>query len=310
MTLGQRTYTKSDARNGSPYYQKRFKVLFDKWFPGKKSVTLTSSLCPHCGFIIYIPRPQQDDVDTKYRYIDELGQDYGMAVPPDSPVEKKRSHQILRYLNKHIDFSRVNRILDYGGGDGRLMHAFLKIGKECCLVDYNKSCVPDVKKISDTIDDLSLNQRFDLIVCSHVMEHVAQPLQLLNRLASHLNLNGHIFIEVPMEVWRKPPLRPEPVTHINFFTPGSVHNLLRLSKLLVRSCEMCGSLHQSGKRLHAVRALAKRSNNPATLGNTPLLSPDAVNLLNPNAYVFFRFHLCTPEAIIWETMGRIRKILN
>lgn len=288
--LGQRTYRESDAGSDWPYGQKRFKVLFDKWFPGRKSVTLTSTLCGHCGFIIYLPRPQVKDIDTKYRYLEELGQDDGGAVPYDAPVEIYRSNQILRYVSRNIRLSDVNTILDYGGGDGRLMQAFRDLNKQCFLVDYNRNCIPGVTKLSDTIDDLDQSERFDLIVCSHVMEHVSQPLQVLKKLTSHLSENGNIFIEVPMEVWKKPPLQREPVTHVNFFVPSSLHNLLLLSGLVVSKCEVCVSSYQYAK-LHAVRAIGRRPSDPALLSDTPLVSSDAMNFLEPNIYDVFRYKL-------------------
>lgn len=106
QVLGTKTYGSADAGDWA-YGQKRFKVLFDKWFPEKNSITLSSTMCRNCGFIIYLPRPEVKDIDTKYRYLEELGQDYGSKRAYDSVVEKHRSREIVRYMKKFIDISRV-----------------------------------------------------------------------------------------------------------------------------------------------------------------------------------------------------------
>ena len=100
---------------------------------------------------------------------------------------------------------------------GAFYRLSLKRIRNVFLVDYNQNCISGVTKLADTIEDLSQSKKFDLIICNHVIEHVAQPLQVLKKLVSYLDDHGHIFIEVPMEVWKHPPLAREPVTHINFF---------------------------------------------------------------------------------------------
>lgn len=306
--LGQRTYTESQGKDGSPFTQKRFRVLFDKWFPGKANVTLKSTLCRRCGFIIYMPRPEEQDIDSKYRYINELGQDYGQSISADSPVVVNRSNNLLRYLNKNIDFAKVNRILDYGGGDGRLMHAFSKSGKQCYLVDYNKNCVRGVTKLSDTINDLDPGEKFDLIICSHVLEHVAQPVRILKLIASHLNEEGQIFIEVPLEVWKRPPLHEEPVTHINFFTPNSLNNLMLVGGLHVLRCEIAASPHQSGGARHAIRAIGRRASNPNSSANMKLLKPDGMELLKPSVLRSLRYHMYVPLRVPKAVLGKLRRL--
>lgn len=306
QVLGQRTYTEAEGKKCSPYKQKRFRVLFDKWFSDKKSVTLTSILCKHCGLIMYIPRPEEEDIDSKYRYLEVLGQDYGRTAH-DSPVERRRSNGIFRYLNKNTDLTKVNKVLDYGGGDGRLMYAFCNIGKQCYLVDYNKNCAQGVTKLSDTIRELNPSMKFDLIICSHVMEHIAQPLRTLKLLISHLDEEGHIFIEVPLEVWKHAPLPYEPVTHVNFFTPNSLHNFLLIGGLVVKKCEMAAGLHQSGEEFHVVRAIATRPSNSRSYSNAKLLDPDGMKLLRPNISRILHYYMCVPWEIPKIVLGRLRR---
>ena len=49
-----------------------------------------------------------------------------------------------------------------------------------------------------------------------------------------------------MEIWRKPPLQPEPVTHINFFVPGSVRHCMHRAGLVVDYSRLSAYLHPLG----------------------------------------------------------------
>lgn len=292
--LGRKTYTRSAASRSRPYDQKRFKVFFDKWFPGQDEVTITSVLCRRCGFIIYLPRPEVEDINTKYRYLEELGQDYGHSVAPDSDIEQRRGQSLLRYIRDHLPLQHIERVLDYGGGDGRLMSPFRAEGKDCFLVDYNQSPVDGVTKLTDTIDDLDPEERFDLIFCSHVIEHVAEPLEVMKKLISHLDTGGHLFVEVPMEVWGKPPLLREPVTHINFFTRNSLENLLRCSGLEVLACELTACPHPSGRDKAGIRSISRKREAAST---APVLSaPDGLRLVQPGVLDRLRYHFAIRDA--------------
>jgi SAM-dependent methyltransferase len=290
--LGRRVYTKSETVNYSHYVKKRYRVLFEKWIVGKDRVTLTSSVCRRCGFIVYFPRPEKQDIDAKYRFLEEMGQDYGGNVSHDSNDELKRSKNLYRFLKKYINLHKVNKILDYGGGDGRLMYIFRKRGKQCYLIDYNKSPVQGISKLGDTIDQLAFDEKFDLIICSHVIEHVAEPSQVLQKLLGHLNKGGYIYIQVPMEVWKRPPFHIEPVTHINFFTPNSLYNLMVAGGLIVHKCKLSGCLYPSGFKGYDVRAIGSRMTGEGKKNQRLFRKPDAVEYIKPKVVRTLHYSWC------------------
>ena len=56
----------------------------------------------------------------------------------------------------------------------------------------------------ETWDPISLPRRFDVIVCSHVLEHLREPAESLARLTSLLNHGGVLIVAVPNIVhWRQ-----------------------------------------------------------------------------------------------------------
>jgi len=242
-------------------------------------------------------------VDAKYRLLEELGQDYGRN-PPNSPIELKRARALYEQIADQIDIGDVKNVLDYGGGDGRLMQDFVRVGKSCFNIDYNRNSVTGVEKLGDTLDSLEPARQFDLIICSHVLEHVAEPLAVVKELSQHLTGNGWIYIEVPMEVWKAPPLHPEPVTHINFFTPNSLRNLLTLAGLSVSESRLGAYLHPLGTWVHVVRAIARRDRAQVSQILPRLRPPEAPQLLQPGLATYGRYIWANPRMLLYTFRDR------
>lgn len=255
VEMGYRVYSSGVVPLLSPYEQKRFRVLFEVWFPGKPEVTLRSVGCRNCGFVCYLPRPEKADIGAKYRALAQMGEHHGCNE--DEVMCAQRAQRLFETLRRRLPDRKMD-VLDFGGGDGRLMHPFLDRGHRCFLLDYNQQPVAGVQKLGDTVEDLEMGRLFDLIVCSHVIEHVAEPTVLLRRLAGHVKPDHHLFIEVPMEIWRKPPLQPEPVTHINFFVPNSLRRCMEEAGLMVGYSRLSAYLHESGRIFPAIHALGRR----------------------------------------------------
>jgi hypothetical protein len=252
--LRSRSYSAESVSRGDEYDRKRFRVLFEVWCAGASEVTFTAVMCKDCGFVCDLPRAEPDDVHSKYAALTSWGQDYGES-DTDAIVER-RSRNIFAAVQSAIPLKPPMRILDFGGGDGRLMRTFRAAGHHTFLVDYNISPVEWIQKLGDTLDNLTPTTRFDLIVANHVLEHVAEPTDVVRRLSRHLYEDGHLFLEVPMEIWRAAPAPLEPVTHVNYFVPGSLRRCLEEAGFDVVFCRLAQCVCAPGIHV-AVQALAK-----------------------------------------------------
>lgn len=282
--VGTREYIRPITASSSSYRQKRLRVLFEVWFPGAETVRFNACMCGRCGFVSYVPRVESRDIEAKYRALEELGQDYG--TEESEAVAAKRGEVIYSAVRRVTRNRLALRVLDYGGGDGRLMGSFVANGHDAYLVDYNVRPVRGVTKLGDNINDLRPNDTFDVIVANHVLEHVAQPTSLLRRLASHLRDSGCLFVEVPMEIWARAPLPDEPVTHVNFFVEGSLKRALEESGLGVLSSRLTRSLHPTGRFKLAVRALAQRTADQSASRTTG--RSETQRYLQPSSFLRFR----------------------
>jgi SAM-dependent methyltransferase len=172
-----------------------------------------------------------------------------------SRLEESRSSQIFGTLSPFLADRRD--LLDLGGGRGGLLGSFSRHGMSCALVDYLTGPLPGIERIGSTLSDVPAGRLFDVVLCSHVFEHLADPLQLAKDIKRCLRPNGLLFIEVPLEILGSAPKNSEPVTHINFFCPSSLTTLLEFAGFEVLLCSLTDSLFETGKTGKAVRAVGR-----------------------------------------------------
>jgi len=135
-------------------------------------------------------------------------------------------------------------ILEIGAGEGSILKRLseLKFGDELYALELSSSGVKTIKnkKIPDLMECLIFdgykipyeNDRFDIAILSHVIEHVEHPRQLLYEAS---RVAKYVFVEVPLEDNMRLPkdFVFDKVGHINPFTPRSFRWLLQSSNLRV-----------------------------------------------------------------------------
>jgi SAM-dependent methyltransferase len=294
---GVRVYRAPDASVTDASTRDHLAVLFGAWLPGLNEATLRALHCHRCGFAVYEPRPEEIDIDRKYAFNENL------EVPPpfrdDNPaIAQRRGASFYDAVASHVRIQEGSEILDFGGGDGTLMGSFLEHGCRCFVVDYHPTAVSGVERLGSKAEDLAVDAKFDGIVCAHVLEHVTDVLALTNKLVSHLRPGGWMYVEVPMELWRRPLPHVEPVTHINFFTPGSVRNLLTLAGLDVRTADIAPYLHSSGSKSLAIKSVAIKPTQAVEGGPLTLVPSDVESWLKPTWTSWAKYVWTFPK--IWK----------
>ena len=168
----------------------------DNWtIPGSSDVCL----CLSCGMVWYDSFATQADYDEYYKT--KYG--YGLDIP---------EHQLrLDGLAKVIfdTFAPDVRVVDFGGGEGYLVKKLLQLG----FKDVSGWNVGDTPP-----------QNVDLIVASHVIEHVYDLKTMMQGFVDVLRpTTGFVLVEVPDALhyshltW--PPLLDYQTKHINHFPP-------------------------------------------------------------------------------------------
>ena len=268
------------GRIQNSYQKLRWEVLFNVWFPTQKEIDLISKYCRNCGLATFFPRPTDEDIANKYAYLKEKessGEAGNVLYVKETKLDTVRAKRIYNLTLPFLGDEK-STILDYGGGDGKLLKPFLEKGQDCYLVDYNDQIIPGVTKIGDDLSNYSSTQLFDLIICSHVIEHVSNIGKLIQFLKAQLQPEGIIYAEVPHEIWAGIFIETDPVTHLNFFTVNALKNLFLANgfKILAGKRQMASY----GKRhIEVIWVVAQKSQGESSA----LLSPDIKEVLFPSS---------------------------
>ena len=112
----------------------------------------------------------------------------------------RAGQRILERVASHLP-TRAN-VLDIGCGMGGNLIAFRFAGHDVHGCDYGDAYAGRGRELgldirTGGVDAVQAAGPFDLIILSHVIEHVTQPIDLMTHVASLLKPGGICFIEVP-----------------------------------------------------------------------------------------------------------------
>ena len=225
-------------------------------------------------------------------------------------LENKRSKKYFHILKRN-GFSKSDTILDVGGGDGRHLLPFYKKEFRCYIIDYNKYPINGITRLGSTLDHIPRQLKFDYILCTHVLEHVADPVRFLKKMLGNLKDDGLCYVEVPSEIWYD--INWDPVTHINFFTKASLANTIIHSGFdLIKIKKTIGSYGE--KRILIIWALIRKNTSKSqTLISgkeeiRKLITPNYFSILKRRSYEMRRNNSLKPLFRLIKQI--VRKIIK
>jgi len=162
------------------------------------------------GFWQVAEIPSTDELHAYYaeRYFQQEKANYRHSYPPDE-LEWMR----IKLVQKHAAVTslignRSGSMLDVGCGEGFAMAFFQQKGWTVSGMDYSDEgllrmdpdfrpalLVGDVFRLLD--EAISTGQQYDLVWLGNVLEHVTDPVSLLNSLNKLVALNGLLVVTVP-----------------------------------------------------------------------------------------------------------------
>jgi len=177
-------------------------------------------ICKNCGLVFINPRL------AEYLYADLYKNDYHNETSHDSSVaisikeiinKQKTDYKIPTRLKNHIN-TNVNSILDIGAGMGgniQLLGSYFNCEHLACI-EAQDICEAHIKNTikadliaKDVMEEWQTNyfETFDIVVMRHVLEHLLDPVSVLEKINFVLKKNGIVYIAVPDMYDPKPPLK-------------------------------------------------------------------------------------------------------
>ncbi|MDL0081294.1 class I SAM-dependent methyltransferase [Helicobacter sp. XJK30-2] len=130
---------------------------------------------------------------------------------------------------------------------------------KCFVFDIsNKEPVANVSKIYDEKELFA--QSFDLIICSHMLEHVSYPMEFMKKFLALMHKDSLLYIEVPFAEfgWREDSDGAKLIhEHINMFKKETFIEMGKVLGLEIIVCEIFSTSKRFGCP-KSIRFLAKK----------------------------------------------------
>lgn len=151
--------------------------------------------CLQCGMLFVNPQPTQEQLEEFYR-------DF------DSGYQLKYKDQVIKRSKKIFDlvqkFRRNGRLLDVGCGYGFFLDIARKNGWQATGLELSPAAADFAKRnlglqvFIGELAKINLEENyFDLISMQHVLEHLPDPVKILNILKTKLKDGGILLLIVP-----------------------------------------------------------------------------------------------------------------
>ena len=228
MTFISRKCPVCESSNSEMLYSQNFNSL-----PGLKKIRYGQKIviCKECG-MSFVKEYLSEDLLGEY-YTNMSNYEY----PGDNfqwpSQDKKKSNRQFEFCRNHSK-SNFSKVLDIGCSLGYTLSLFKNDGSSVIGIEPSENNKKLAKKmfgievISSFIkEDTNLPSNNNLIILSHVLEHIIDPVLIINKAKEALSENGLLFIEVPtIEEFDGRDLYQFSFEHINYFSHGSLKNLM------------------------------------------------------------------------------------
>ena len=161
-------------------------------------------------------------------------------------------------------------ILDYGGGDGFMSQSFCLLIKTISNININIEIFDLIEK--DVNKEEILNKKYDLIILSHIIEHLHEPKKVIQECKSLLSNNGLIYCEVPDErltivksLYKRFGLH----YHVTHHTRRSLHLLFNILGFKNIFTKYCNRASWKGHEISTIMCIVSNVNDFVNLTNKP-----------------------------------------
>ena len=204
--------------------------------------------CKKCELLFTNPRPTIENLHKYYQSENYVSH----ANKSNSPINAAYKFARLFTLNNKVKlvkkFHKNGNLLDYGCGTGAFLNVARKNGFNVTGYEPSSDAHKEIDKtlkpsILDKIDDLTFKKHFHIITLWHVLEHISDLSETVERLKKMLHPEGRLIIAVPnnesydatyyKEYWAAYDLP----RHLYHFTPKTIKGLLSSHKLRIESTD-------------------------------------------------------------------------
>jgi len=187
---------------------KSYDITFLRMYKNKHQSFKNLNLykCNECNFVFVNPMPSEKILkEFNESYFNSAHGGFNLsktAIAFFSGISKIRYNYLQNYLLK-IKIENVENILEIGPGKGFFAENYLNQNKShnYFVIESDQTCYNSLSKLGTIILDtdtyINSNLKFDVVIISHVLEHVSNPIEFLKLMTLKLREGGVLYIDVP-----------------------------------------------------------------------------------------------------------------
>ena len=167
-------------------------------------IPCTNLLCKKCGLIRI--KERLDDKSLEKFYKDEYRGIYDgkeLALKDFFKDQEIRGNKFRKLIEENVGLLNIKNVFEIGCGSGGILSSFAKKGKRVSGCDYGEKYLKfgqdqGLDLYSGEIDTKKTSKNSqDLIIISHVLEHVTNPINFINEILEYLKDEKYLLVEVP-----------------------------------------------------------------------------------------------------------------
>jgi SAM-dependent methyltransferase len=164
---------------------------------------LSTVACDSCGLLYTNPMPTDSELAAYYANYYRFDYQAADSAPKEKHLKKRRAEAASRISQLDGLLPLAARTLDFGCGSGEFVGAMLAMGHDAHGFEPGDAYGGHAKSLyGDRIaikgwQEVEYPERFDLVTCFHVLEHLSNPVEALRQMAAWTKPDGLVFVEVP-----------------------------------------------------------------------------------------------------------------
>ncbi len=201
-------------------------------------------VCQQCGLMRTNPRPTPETIG--YYYPDNYGPYQGTRIDVDESgknfsTKKQFLKTLVKFNTECIPVIPAGRMLEIGCASGRFLQKMSSQGWQVEGIEFSQSAAEAARSLGHSVQTGCVEsipdykEPFDLVVGWMVVEHLHQPVEVLEKLARWVKPGGWLAISMPnagslafrlyKDKWHALHLP----NHLYHFTPQTMEHLLEKS---------------------------------------------------------------------------------
>jgi SAM-dependent methyltransferase len=195
---------------------------------------LDTLICGGCGLIRSDPMPTEAELAAYYRHHYRFDYQLVGSKPPRRHLTRTRAEAARRVAL--LALPRGARVLDYGSGSGEFLLAGAEAGWDMTGVEPGEAYAAHARAAgARVLSALPAEEGagFDAITAHHVLEHLRDPVSVLQDLVARLKPGGVVYLSVPdMGPNARPAFDRLHFAHVHGFVPETLDLLAARAGLL------------------------------------------------------------------------------